>query len=277
MRTVGALLLGEWPAGRRATYPQRQRPGVTLTDQSQARVSEHTVEEVVRGQLAKALGGRRGMVETAVPTVVFTCTYLLCTNYGWQAAGLDPLRLGLVLGGAAAVALAVVRLVQRSSVQYVVNSLFGIAIAAVFALRSGQAEDAFLPGIIYNSGYALVLILSILVRWPAIGLLIGAVTGDPTGWRRDRAVVRLSSRLTWLLVLPCVVRVAVQYPLWAAGMVGWLGAAKILMGWPLQVAAFAAMVWLLAVGRTPLEQPVADAEEGSAEEDAAAAQAHPRG
>jgi len=248
-----------------------------LTDQSQARVSEHTVEEVVRGQLAKALGGRRGMVETAVPTVVFTCTYLLCTNYGWQAAGLDPLRLGLVLGGAAAVALAVVRLVQRSSVQYVVNSLFGIAIAAVFALRSGQAEDAFLPGIIYNSGYAFVLILSILVRWPAIGLLIGAVTGDPTGWRRDRAVVRLSSRLTWLLVLPCVVRVAVQYPLWAAGMVGWLGAAKILMGWPLQVAAFAAMVWLLAVGRTPLEQPVADAEEGSAEEDAAAAQAHPRG
>ncbi|MEY9211132.1 DUF3159 domain-containing protein [Thermobifida halotolerans] len=223
-----------------------------MTDQRQAEVSEHTVEEVVRGQLAKALGGKRGMVEAAVPTVFFTCTYLIGNHYGWQVAGLDPLRLGLALGGAAAVVLAVVRLVQRSSVQYVVNSLFGIAIAAFFALRSGQAEDAFLPGIIYNSVYALVLTLSILVRWPAMGLLIGAVTGDPTGWRDNPAVVRLSSRLTWLLVLPCVVRVAVQYPLWAAGMVGWLGVSKILMGWPVQVAALAAMVWLLAVGRTPL-------------------------
>lgn len=242
-----------------------------MTNQSQVEVSEQTVEEVVRGQLAKALGGKRGMVEAAVPTFFFTCTYLLCTNYGWQVAGLDPLRLGLLLGGVAAVVLAIVRLVQRSSVQYVVNSLFGIAIAAWFALRSGQAEDAFLPGIIYNSVYALVLTLSIVVRWPAMGLLIGAVTGDPTGWRQNPAVVRLSSRLTWLLVLPCVVRVAVQYPLWAAGMVGWLGATKILMGWPLQVAAFAAMVWLLAVGRTPMEPtaaPVADQDAQSGTDEA---------
>ncbi|HLU96928.1 MAG TPA: DUF3159 domain-containing protein [Thermobifida alba] len=254
-----------------------------MTDQRQAGVSEHTVEEVVRGQLAKALGGKRGMVEAAVPTILFTCTYLIGTRYGWQVAGLDPLRLGLGLGGAAAVVLAVVRLVQRSSVQYVVNSLFGIAIAAFFALRSGQAEDAFLPGIIYNSVYALVLTLSILVRWPAMGMLIGAVTGDPTGWRREPAVLRLSSRLTWLLVLPCVVRVAVQYPLWAVGTVGWLGAAKILMGWPLQVAAFAAMVWLLAVGRTPLEQgaEAAAQDTGSAEDSDAdtgeAARTRPRG
>jgi hypothetical protein len=250
--------------------------GSEMTNQSQAEVSERTVEEVVRGQLAQALGGKRGMVEAAVPTLFFTCTYLLGTNYGWQVAGLDPLRLGLLLGGTAAVVLAVVRLVQRSSVQYVVNSLFGIAIAAVFALRSGQAEDAFLPGIIYNSVYALVLTLSIVVRWPAIGLLIGAVTGDPVGWRRNPAVVRLSSRLTWLLVLPCVVRVVVQYPLWAAGMVGWLGATKILMGWPLQVAAFAAMVWLLAVGRTPMEsEPEAADGQGTQSGTDETEQAHP--
>lgn len=121
-----------------------------------------------------------------------------------------------------------------------------------------------------------MLTLSILVRWPAIGLLIGAVTGDPTGWRANPAVVRLSSRLTWLLVLPCVVRVVVQYPLWAAGMVGWLGATKILMGWPLQVAAFAAMVWLLAVGRTPMEsEPEAADGQGTQSGTDETVQAHP--
>jgi hypothetical protein len=138
-------------------------------------------------------------------------------------------------------------------VQYVLNAIVGVAIAAVFALRSGRAEDAFLPGILYNAGYAVVLSASVLVRWPAVGFLIGAVTGDPTGWRKDPAVVSLCAKLTWLLVLPCALRVAVQYPLWAAGAVGWLGAAKLVLGWPLQVAALASMVWLLARNHTPLE------------------------
>ena len=99
----------------------------------------------------------------------------------------------------------------------------------------------------------MVLTLSILVRWPLVGVMIGSVTGDLTAWRADPAVVRLCSRLTWMLVLPCAVRVAVQYPLYLAGEVGWLGATKIALGWPLQVAALAAMVYLLARGRTPLE------------------------
>jgi hypothetical protein len=161
----------------------------------------------------------------------------------------------VAVGVGSAVVLLIVRLVQRQSPQFVLNAFIGIAIAAVFALRSGRAEDAFLPGIIYNAGYAALLTLSIVVRWPIVGFLIGSVTGDPVGWRDDPAVVRLCTRLTWLLVLPCALRVLVQYPLWAAGAVGWLGVSKIALGWPLQVAALAAMVWLLARGRTPVSQP----------------------
>jgi hypothetical protein len=69
-------------------------------------------------------------------------------------------------------------------------------------------------------------------------------------------VVRLCSKLTWLLVAPCAVRVAVQYPLYLAGEVGWLGVTKIALGWPLQVAALSAMAYLLARGRTPLREDV---------------------
>ena len=104
----------------------------------------------------------------------------------------------------------------------------------------------------YNAVYAVLLTLSIVVRWPLVGVMIGSVTGDLTAWRADPGVVRLCSRLTWLLVLPCAVRVSVQYPLYLAGEVGWLGVSKIALGWPLQVAALAAMVALLARGRTPL-------------------------
>ena len=58
----------------------------------------------------------------------FTVTYLI---------GHD-LRLGLIVGIGLAVALLAVRLVQRQSVQFVVNSLVGIGIAAVFALPHRQ-------------------------------------------------------------------------------------------------------------------------------------------
>ena len=210
-----------------------------------------TVEEAVRTQLTKALGGTRGVIEAAIPTIGFTVSWLVTKE----------LKLSLGIGAGLAVVLLIVRLVQRSTAQFVLNSIFGIAIAAFFALRSGKAADAFLPGILYNAGYAAAMLLSIVVRWPVVGFIIGSVTGDPTAWHRNRDIVRLCSKLTWLLLIPCLVRVAVQYPLYLADHVGWLGASKIVLGWPLQVAALAAMVWLLARGRTPLE-PAEPASEG---------------
>jgi hypothetical protein len=207
------------------------------------KAAHDTVEEAVRAQLAKALGGARGVMEAAVPTIGFTVSWIVTKE----------LKLSLGIGAGLAIVLLAVRLVQRSTVQFVLNSIFGIAIAAFFALRSGKAADAFLPGILYNAGYAAAMLLSIVVRWPLVGFIIGSVTGDPTAWRRDRDIVRLCSKLTWLLLIPCLVRVAVQYPLYLAGHVGWLGAAKVVLGWPLQVAALAAMLWLLARGRTPLK------------------------
>jgi hypothetical protein len=208
-------------------------------------VDAETVEEIVRARLAMALGGRRGMVEGAAPTIGFTTTYLLSHD----------LRLSLGIGVALAVVLLLVRLVQRSTPQFVVNSLVGIGIAALFASRSGEAKDVFLPGILYNAAYAVGLSLSVLVRWPLVGFMIGSVTGDVTAWRRDPGIVALCSKLTWVLVIPCAIRVVVQLPLYLADKVGWLGVTKIALGWPLQVAALAFMVYLLARGRTPLQQP----------------------
>ncbi|XVQ08923.1 DUF3159 domain-containing protein [Spirillospora sp. CA-255316] len=204
-----------------------------------------TVEAAVRAQLSKALGGVRGMIEAAVPTIGFTATFVVT----------DEVRTAVLVGIGAAVALLAVRLVQRSNPQFVLNSLLGIGIAAFFALRSGKAEDAFMPGILLNAGYGAAMLVSILARWPVVGFIIGSVTGDPTGWRSDPGILRLCSRLTWILLAPCVLRVVVQYPIYLADgdQSALLGAAKIAMGWPLQVAALATMVWVLARGRTPLE------------------------
>jgi hypothetical protein len=221
-------------------------------------VGTETVESVVRMQLSRALGGRRGMLEAAVPTIAFTITFI--TSKDLQAA--------LVLSVSAALVLLVVRIVQRSTPQFVLNSLVGIAIGALFAWRSaqggGDASDNalayFLPGLIYNAGYAVVMAFTIVIGWPVVGFMVGSVAGDPTAWHREPQVVRLCRNLTWMLVLPCVVRVAVQLPIYLGGRAAddadpWiaaLGVSKLLMGWPLQLAALGGMVWLLARNRTPV-------------------------
>jgi hypothetical protein len=220
---------------------------------AEAEVAHETVEAAVRAQLGKAFGGVRGIIEAAVPTIAFTLTWITT----------EELRLSLIISIALSVVLLAVRLVQRSTPQFVINSLIGIAIGAFFASRTGDAKDYFLPGILWNGAYAVGMLLSIVTRWPVVGFLIGSVTNDPVGWRKDPGIVRLCSRLTWLLMIPCVVRVAVQLPVYLFGggdeAVAALGFAKIAMGWPLQVAALASMVWVLGRGRTPIKPPVAPA------------------
>ena len=218
-----------------------------------------TVEALVRTQLAKALGGRRGMVEAAVPTVVFTVLWLTTRE----------LQLALAVSIGAAVLLLVARIVQRSTVQYCVNAIFGIGIGWVFvtisARQGGSADDQalayFLPGIIYNAGYSLVLALTCLVGWPLVGFMVGSVTGDVTAWHRDKQVVRLCAILTWLLAIPCAIRVLVQAPIWFGGKSGAidadsavaaLGILKIGLGWPLQLLALLAMAWVLSRNHTPM-------------------------
>jgi Protein of unknown function (DUF3159) len=232
-----------------------------VTEVSSGPVTAATVEGVVRAQLSSALGGRRGMVEAAIPTITFTLLYVATKE----------LRLAILVSVVTAVLLLAVRLVQRGPVQYCINALVGIGIGCLFVWLSGrgggdESERAlayFLPGILYNAGYSAAMVLSILVRWPLVGLIVGSVSEDPTGWRGDPQVVRLCSRLTWLLVLPCLLRVTVQAPIYLAGRAAsdvdpWLtalGVAKVVMGWPLQVAALATMLWVLARNRTPVTPP----------------------
>jgi hypothetical protein len=200
------------------------------------------------------------MIEAATPTITFTLTYVSTKD----------LQLAIGLSVTFAVLMLVVRLAQRTTVQYVVNALVGIGIGCLFVWLGGrnggdpsqQALAYFVPGLIYNTLYSVALVVSILVRWPVVGLMVGSVADDPFEWRKDPQIVRLCSHLTWVLVVPCVLRVLVQVPIYVSGraaddadpFVTALGFAKVGMGWPLQVAALGVMVWLLARNRTPVEQ-----------------------
>ncbi|SNC60534.1 Protein of unknown function [Kytococcus aerolatus] len=213
-------------------------------------VVEETVEAVIRHRLADALGGWRGSLETALPTLAFVLWWLLR----------EDLRGAVIASGVLVVVLFLLRLVTGGTQRYVGSALFATALAAFFALRSGNAEDAFLPGILMSAAWLVVSLASILARWPLMGFLVSIGDPDfeenPLGWRRSRAMVRACSHLTWPLVALYALRVAVMLPLYLQEQVAALGIAKVVMGWPLYLVAVAAMVWILVRGRTPVDAEV---------------------
>ncbi len=205
-----------------------------------------TVEEVVRHRISQAIGGWRGSIEAAAPTVVFVTVWTITKK----------LRLALALAAACVLCALVVRLVTRQTPKFALGSLFGLAFASFFALRSGRAEDVFLPGIVYSCTMLGITLLSVVLRWPVIGFMVGAAhADDPLGWRRDTGVVRLCQRLTLVFSALFGIRAAIMVPLYLADQVGWLGVAKIALGWPLYVAALLAAGAVLLRGNTPLGRP----------------------
>ena len=206
----------------------------------------HTVESLIRERLSSALGGARGSFETALPTVAFVVAW------AWT----HDIRMAVGASVAIVLALLVVRLATRQTPRYVMAAVFATAIAAFFALRSGKAEAAFLPGILTSAGWGAASLLSVLVRWPIVGFMVAAgdphLAEDPTAWRRDRGLVAVCQRLTMVLVLLYAVRVVIMFPLYLAGQVTLLGVSKVALGWPAYLCALAIMGMILVRGKTPL-------------------------
>ncbi|MFT0848503.1 DUF3159 domain-containing protein [Actinomycetaceae bacterium L2_0104] len=185
----------------------------------------------------QAVGGVRGLIETALPSLIFIAVYVATGQLA--ASVLAPLAVALVA--------ILVRLMQRIDVVPALGGLLGIAVSAIWAWRSGEASNYFAMGLITNSVYLGVLLLSLAVRWPALGVLIGFMRGDGTGWRSDPAqrVTKLAyTRITWLWVGLFAFRILVQAPLFFSDATTLLGVARILMG-PLLFALAAWLTWLI--------------------------------
>lgn len=178
--------------------------------------------------LERAIGGWRGLIDSGLPTVVFITVFAL------DQSALERAVIAAVIVGAV---IAVWRLIRRQSLQQVLAGFVGLLIAAGFSAWTGRAEDFFLPGLLTNLAYGSAFLISILVGWPLLGIAMGYMTGEGTSWRRDRALRRAYGAASWIWVGLFLGRLAVQLPLYLTGAVGALGVVKIVMGWPLFLAA----------------------------------------
>lgn len=182
--------------------------------------------------LLEQLGGFSGLIYSTLPVVVFVPVN--------SVAGLT-VAIWAALGVAAAIL--VWRLVRRNPVQPAISGFFGVGICAFIAYRMGEAKGFFLFGIYTSLVYAGVFLVSILVRWPLVGVIWGVLNGHGSDWRSDRRLVRFYdlATATWIVVFGA--RYLVQSQLYDTDRTGWLAFTRIAMGWPLTAVALAVTVW----------------------------------
>ena len=180
------------------------------------------------------MGGVRGLIYSALPVAV-----LVPVN---TAFGLMPALLSAL---AVAAAILMWRLIRRDSVQPAVAGFIGVGISALIAWLVGASKGYFLLGIWTSLIWAVVFTLSILIRRPVVGYVWSWVNGHDRSWRKSRRALLAFdlATLTWVVVFAA--RFVVQHHLYDADKTGWLGVARIAMGWPL--AAVGAVVTYLAI------------------------------
>ncbi|MDN5822128.1 MAG: DUF3159 domain-containing protein [Brachybacterium sp.] len=187
--------------------------------------------------VADAVGGPRGIIESVLPTLLFVVLFVATRS----------VMVAAVAATAVVVVLLIARIVQRQSLSTVLGGLLGAALGAVLAIRSGEGSDFYWPGIVTNAVALLVLLVTMALRRPLVGLLVGLLDPRVEDWAQDPDARRVYTRATLLFVLLYTAKLAVQLPLLLTGQVAALGAAKIAMGLP-AFAVIAYLVWLMHRG-----------------------------
>ncbi|MEV5807196.1 DUF3159 domain-containing protein [Streptomyces parvulus] len=190
------------------------------------------MEQRSKPTVLEQAGGTKGLVYSALPVVAFVV-----------ANSLAGLRTAVVVAGLVAVAITVNRLLRRESVQPALGGLVGVVIAAGFTWYTGSAKDYFLLGIWASLAGAVVFVLSVLVKWPLAGVIWNGATGKGTIWRADRSSRRYFNVATLTLATIFGARFVVQKYLYDNDEVGSLGAAKIVMGYPLLAVGLLVVAW----------------------------------
>lgn len=184
-----------------------------------ARAAEAAASKEAADTVMQAFGGVRGMIDITLPGLVFVSVFTITHRIpvaAWAALGLTALFV-------------VIRLARRETVQHAFSGVFGVAISAWISMKTGKAENFYLPGLLYSVGYCIALAISALVRWPLIGVMLGPITGEMFTWRTENpGRLRAYTKATWAWVAIMGIKPVILFPLYFthnATLLGWLSTA----------------------------------------------------
>lgn len=204
--------------------------------------------------LLEQMGGLSGLVSATLPIIV-----LIPVN---NFFGLGP-ALAAALG--VAVAIAIWRVLRKETLQPAISGLLGVALCAAIAWFTGDAKGYFLYGIWMSLALCIAAVLSILFRWPAVGVIWKGINGEEMQWQKITPARRAYAIATggWAVIF--LARFIVQRAIYDADATTALGVTRILMGWPLTLLVTALTVWMVRRADTAVEEATGAGERTQAE------------
>lgn len=141
-------------------------------------------------KVVNALGGTRGLIDSGLPALVFMVSFYVTKEIRPSVTYALILSAGLALA----------RLIKKDTVQHALSGLFGVAICAFFATKTGKAENFYLPGLIINVVYGTLYLFLNLIKLPILGLMLGPILGENLAWRKDPIRRAAYIKAGWLWV-----------------------------------------------------------------------------
>lgn len=179
--------------------------------------------------LMTAMGGARGLLDSALPATVFVLVRLVTASLA--AAITVALVTGVLLLG--------LRLLRGEPLQQVASGFFGLVIAVLVARATGTGEGFFLPGILTTAGTGVAFVVSLALGRPAVGLALAAYDQAYAGWAAHPGLRRACQVATAVWAATFFVRAGVAY--WVYRMPGDRDGLLLLVinavKWPLIVGA----------------------------------------
>jgi hypothetical protein len=206
-----------------------------------------TEKRNVPRELLDQMGGISGLIYSSLPVVVFVP---VSTLYGLKAAIIAALSVATLI--------LLWRIWRRDTLQPAVSGFIGVGISVAIAYVVGASKGYFLLGIWSSLLYAAVFAGSVLIRRPIVGYIWGWVKEHDADWRRVRKALWAYDIATLIWVVVFLSRFVVQRYLYDMDKTGWLGFARIAMGWPLTVLAALSMYFPIRVAQRAVHEADSD-------------------
>jgi intracellular septation protein A len=183
----------------------------------------------------RIVGGGWGLIDVLGPHLLFLTVYLITQDF-------VP-AIGIAL--ASALALLIIRLATGRAVKHAIGGTVLVAVSGLIATATGHEADFYLMQVLRSLLLAAILLASLAVGRPLVGVIVGPVIGGPS-WRQDPILRRAYWQCTAIWAGIALARTMLKVPLYVSNSVVGLGAAHLITGIPL----FAAMIyWQLHILR----------------------------
>lgn len=211
-------------------------------ERAKTKVAKKPIEEQ---SLLEQMGGWQGLVSTTLPIVV-----LVPVNSRW---GLGP---ALVAALSVALVILVWRIARKETIQPAISGFIGVAFCAAIAWYTGDAKGYFLYGIWASLVFAVIALISVLFKWPVVGVIWKGINGEDMAWQKVTPARRAFAIATLGWVVIFIARFIVQNNLYNSSDTTTLGIVRILMGWPLTGVVTVLTIWMVRRANKAVEAAV---------------------